>query len=127
AAVEVGLDPAIDIAQAVRHHPPLFAEPGVDRSRVAALESLDDHEEHVGSYCGGTDGSGSLLFASGSVRRRTAAKMPKPTMIAVTPAPRPARTAGTVKSFVPSAMIQARPRPQNAIQAHASAGAMLTL
>src|SRR5262245_240772 len=127
AAVEVGLDPAIDVTQTVRHHSPLLAEAGVNGGGVTISEPFDDHEQHVVSYCGGSAKLSSLLFASGSLCRRLTVKMPKPTTTAVTAAPSPARSTGFAKSFVVSAMIQARPRPHNAIQAHASTGIMLTI
>src|SRR5262249_50371421 len=46
AAVEVGLDPAIDVPQPVGHGAAVLAEPGVARLRVAPLEPLDHHEQH---------------------------------------------------------------------------------
>ena len=47
AAVEIGLDPAADIGEPVGRHAALVAEAGVDGLGVAALEALDDHEQHV--------------------------------------------------------------------------------
>jgi hypothetical protein len=47
AAVEVDLDPAIDITEAVGERAAFVLKAGIDGRRVAVLESLDDHEVHV--------------------------------------------------------------------------------
>src|SRR5947208_1925468 len=46
AAVEVALDPTVDVPQTVGHRPARLAEPLVNRCGVAFLEPLDDHEQH---------------------------------------------------------------------------------
>src|SRR5581483_2701784 len=48
AAVEVGLHPALDVAQALGQRAAPLADAGVDRRRVAVLEALDDEEQHRG-------------------------------------------------------------------------------
>src|SRR4029078_5456230 len=48
ATVEVGLNPAPNIGEAVRHLAALLAQAAVDRLGVAILEALDDHKVHAG-------------------------------------------------------------------------------
>ena len=55
AAMEAGLDPAMEIAQALGEGAVLLAEAGLARRRVAVLESVDDDEEHRRPRCHGVD------------------------------------------------------------------------
>jgi hypothetical protein len=50
AATEVGLDPAVDVAQALGKHPALAPHSPVDGLRPLPRELLDNHEEHGPSY-----------------------------------------------------------------------------
>ena len=47
ATIEVYLDPAGDVLQAVRHHPPMVSEAAVHGLSISVLEFLDHHEEHL--------------------------------------------------------------------------------
>jgi hypothetical protein len=46
ATIEVRLDPAPDVFQIIRHHPPMLSEATVNSESISVLESLDHHEEH---------------------------------------------------------------------------------
>src|SRR5690349_3615273 len=49
ATVEIRLDPAADVFEAVRKLDAGLAHAPVDRDRIAILETLDHHEKHAGS------------------------------------------------------------------------------
>src|ERR1041384_7506327 len=49
AAVEIRLDPAADVFQAVRHHAALLAEAAIHRLRIPVAKPLHDHEQHQAS------------------------------------------------------------------------------
>src|ERR1041384_3777974 len=49
AAVEIRLDPAADVFEAIRHHAALIAKSAIDRLRVPVAKPLDHHEQHQAS------------------------------------------------------------------------------
>src|SRR3972149_9722656 len=46
ATVEVHFDPAPDVLQTIRHHPPMLSEATIHGESILVLELLNHHEEH---------------------------------------------------------------------------------
>ena len=96
AALEIGLDPAVDGAQPVGRAAPLLAQAAIDRLGVAPLEPLNHHDQHraLRSF----DRSEILPDRRLSVIRHQArpfsAPLPGPGTIGITMWPRPHRSSG---------------------------------
>jgi hypothetical protein len=50
ATIKVRLDPAPDVFQIIRHHPPMFSQATVYCESIFVLELLNHHEEHNVSF-----------------------------------------------------------------------------
>jgi hypothetical protein len=44
-AIKVRLDPAIEVGEALRHHPSAITQMSINRKRISIPKPLDDHEE----------------------------------------------------------------------------------
>jgi hypothetical protein len=52
ASAEVGLNPAINVLQSIRHYPAFLPIPSIHRYRVTILKTLDHHKKHFASLKG---------------------------------------------------------------------------
>src|ERR1700686_476776 len=50
ASAEVGLNPAINVLQSIRHHPALLPISSIHRHCITILKVLDHHEKHFASF-----------------------------------------------------------------------------